>query len=212
MPSMLLSLSVIGTLAASPEELGRVRQLAEETLALSREAGSGFGVAASLYWLGIVAQALGKPDSAEAFFEQSLAAAREVGDRWAAAHPTARLGDLALRRGDYPRATAFYQEALIARRDLGDARSIPLCLDGLARVASAQNDPQRAARLLGAEEAMRERVGAIVPPMIQAEYDWAVTRTRDSLSETAFRTLWDEGRAMRMEEAIAYALDQPARD
>ena len=98
-----------------------------------------------------------------------------------------------------------------ARVELGDARSIPIGLDGLAWVACAEGHVERAAHLLGAEEALRERVGAIVPPLVRADHDRAVAEVRAALNETELASLWQEGRAMSLAEAIRYALDEPAK-
>ena len=144
-------------------------------------------------------------------FGESLAILRPSGDRWAAAHPIAGLAHLALARGDTARAAALYREALRARVELGDARSIPLCLDGLAWVACAEGGFERAAHLLGAQAALRERVGAIVPPTVRPVHDSTIAKIHASLGETVFATLWQEGRSMSLAQAISYALDEPAR-
>jgi predicted ATPase/class 3 adenylate cyclase len=206
--SMALAIIVIGILTTDAGQIPRVAALCEECLNQSREAGSSFGEGAVLYWLGVLAAQPDDLDEAERLLEQSLAVLRPSGDRWAAAHPTGRLAHLALVRGKTARAAELYREALLARVELGDARSIPLGLDGLAWVACAEGRVERAARLLGAEEALRERVGAIVPPLVRADHDRAVAEVRAALTDAAFATLWHEGRSMSLSEAIRYALDE----
>jgi len=39
-------------------------------------------------------------------------------------------------------------------------------------------------------------------------YDHAVARVRAALGEQAFETAWTEGRALTLEQAIAYALEE----
>jgi hypothetical protein len=74
----------------------------------------------------------------------------------------------------------------------------------------AQGQSERAARLFGALEAHRETVGA--PPVAaeRAEYHRSVAGARTALGEEAFAAAWAEGRAMTLEQATAYALDELA--
>ena len=53
-----------------------------------------------------------------------------------------------------------------------------------------------AAVLLGASEALREQIGAIVPPVERPHHDRAATTTRDALGETVFLEKWEEGRKL----------------
>jgi hypothetical protein len=207
---MSLALTPLILQASTPAAVDQVAALLKECLTRSTAAGSAFGQATALYWLGVLTAAQGDHQQAQTLFERSLATLEPTGDRWAAAHPISRLAHLELLRGEYAQATDRYRGALLARVELGDARSIPLCLDGLAWVACAEGRVERAARLLGAEEALRERVGAIVPAVIQAEHDRAAATVRASLPEPALAALWQEGRAMTLPQAVAYALEEPA--
>jgi hypothetical protein len=76
-------------------------------------------------------------------------------------------------------------------------------LEGFAHVAGAEGDAERAARLFGAAEALREALGAPLPPVERAHYDRSVAATRAALGEEAFAAAWAEGRALSLEQAIA---------
>lgn len=80
---------------------------------------------------------------------------------------------------------------------------IPECLEGLGKIVVVQNQPERAAHLFGAAEAMREKMGKPIPPVMRAEYEAHL-----QLLGTAFESLWRHGREMRMEEVIEFALEQ----
>jgi hypothetical protein len=80
-------------------------------------------------------------------------------------------------------------------------------LEGLAKVAGAEEAAARAARLLGAAEALREAIGAPLPPVERADYDRSVDTVRAGLSEEAFAAAWSEGRLMALEQALVYALN-----
>jgi hypothetical protein len=69
----------------------------------------------------------------------------------------------------------------------------------------------RAVRLFGAAEALREAIGHLPNPQAQADYDDCLDATRSRLGVIAFEAAWAEGRAMTLEQAIEYALaDQTA--
>ncbi len=78
-----------------------------------------------------------------------------------------------------------------------------LGLLGLAGVASAQGQAARAARLFGA-------AGGDPPPIPAHRHEWErnMAAVRAQLDEEAFAAAWAEGRAMALEQAIAYALRQ----
>jgi hypothetical protein len=61
---------------------------------------------------------------------------------------------------------------------------------------------------LGVAEALRQTIGA---PLIQAEreeLDQDIIATRSQLGEEAFQSAWAQGRAMTLEQAIAFAMDE----
>jgi predicted ATPase/class 3 adenylate cyclase/DNA-binding CsgD family transcriptional regulator len=96
-------------------------------------------------------------------------------------------------------------EALtVAARTQGYLRAAD-ALECLARLAAGDGNHQHAARLLGAAEGMRERMGHARFPMYQADYDAVVASVREALGQNDFDAAWAEGAALSTEEAIAYA-------
>jgi len=70
----------------------------------------------------------------------------------------------------------------------------------------AQKQSQRAARLLGAAEALREATGTPMTPVETTEYELTLPTVRSRLGEATFNAAWAEGRALIIEQAIALAL------
>jgi predicted ATPase/class 3 adenylate cyclase len=103
------------------------------------------------------------------------------------------LGETARRSGDLARARDLFSGALRSFVALGDGGGMADCLDGLARVAVSSGDQERAGRLLGAAERMRETRGR---RPIRADVPLP------NVPEAAR----DEGRAVPPDEAVAYAL------
>lgn len=79
------------------------------------------------------------------------------------------------------------------------------CLAGLAGIAGAHRQPERAARLFSAAEALRESAGLPLPRVQRTDYDRDVAAARAQLDEAAFAVAWATGRALTLEEAIAEA-------
>jgi hypothetical protein len=65
-----------------------------------------------------------------------------------------------------------------------------------------------AARLWGAADALRESLGAPLPPHERDEAVREREGLRQALGEEAFAAAFAEGRAMNWERAIAYALEE----
>jgi DNA-binding CsgD family transcriptional regulator len=78
-------------------------------------------------------------------------------------------------------------------------------LECLARLAADGGNYRHAARLLGAADGIRQRMGHARFPMYQAGYDAAVVAVRATLGQNDFDAAWAEGAALSTEEAIAYA-------
>ncbi len=96
-------------------------------------------------------------------------------------------------------------------RELGDEKYSAMNLAGMAGPIAAGGYPQAAARLLGASEALLEAMGIVMHPVERSEIDRDVAAVREQLDEATFEAAWAEGRAMSLEEAVAYALGEDAK-
>ena len=80
---------------------------------------------------------------------------------------------------------------------------------GLAGVAMAEGDPARAVYLLGAAQAINDRMGAVWEPEDHPEYARHQVAVRAALGEEAFAAAWAAGYALSLEDAIERALAGP---
>src|SRR5262249_10244596 len=110
-------------------------------------------------------------------------------------------------QGDLARATALHREALTLLRESGEKGNVAEGLEGLAGIAWAQGQPERAARLYGAAEALREAIRAPLPPADHAEHERLVAAVRTGLDAATFEAAWAAGRAQSVADAIAAALE-----
>ncbi len=114
------------------------------------------------------------------------------------------LGVLALKSGDLDRAERYFREDVaVSPKDL---LGIRYGLDGLAVVAAARGDGERALRLAAAVEALAE--GS--PPMIgvgwKQEVEEAIERARVAFGAARADVAWGEGGRLTVEEVTRYAL------
>ena len=117
------------------------------------------------------------------------------------------LGVIAVRERDYARAKEWYSECLKFEQDFGETRRVAECLIGFASIAIAKDRVERAVRLLGAAEVQIDARGGLWEDFDQAECERLTKLLRTQLDEDAFAANWAEGRAMTMEQAITYALE-----
>jgi predicted ATPase/class 3 adenylate cyclase/DNA-binding CsgD family transcriptional regulator len=102
-----------------------------------------------------------------------------------------------------------------AERDAHDALAIaasihthlvvPDTLECLGALAGEAGSHCEAARLFGAAEAIRQRMGSVRFKIYDAGYEASVAVLRNAVDEKDFDAAWTEGAALSTEEAIAYA-------
>jgi tetratricopeptide (TPR) repeat protein len=175
------------------------RTALQESLTLFREVGYPMGADDSRSCLGQVAERMGDLNRATAYHEESLASRRERNEPVGTSESLRNLGRLAAQQGDYARAHALLTESLSIRRKLGDR------MDIVGELAARRGQATRAARILGAADALRERIHAPVWAGDRNEVERAVALVRDSLS-TEFDSEWSAGREMSDDAAIDLAL------
>jgi non-specific serine/threonine protein kinase len=118
------------------------------------------------------------------------------------------LGDLARDQGDHARALACYREALDLGRANPRTREVTDVIEAIGNVATAVGKAERAATLLGAADAFRERMGLRFRVVEnQTALDRSVTALRAALGEPEFARAWSAGRNLTPEQAVAAALD-----
>jgi tetratricopeptide (TPR) repeat protein len=176
-----------------------------ESLALFQELASKPEIAGVLNGLGELARSQGDYEQARARYEEYLALCRELNIKMGKAYALHNLGLLALHRGDLEWARACFDESMALCHALGHKSGIAYCLAGLAGVISAVGQPEQAARLFGAVEALLESTGTHLVPTDRAEYDRNVAMARSQLEDTVFTAAWVEGRSLPLDEVIAEA-------
>jgi non-specific serine/threonine protein kinase len=205
-----IGLHVAALIAQDFGNYDQAAEFLEEAIPLFRATGDRAFVAQTMVALGRVAYyGRGDLDRAEALFQEALAESEATADAYGAGIALTNLGKVARDRRDYPRAATSYVESLTLHLEEGDNIRIAGCLRGLATVAAFAGEPEQAARLFGAADALREATGAAVPRR-RGQYERAVAASRAALGAQAFSDAWAAGRALPLAEAIREALALPA--
>jgi non-specific serine/threonine protein kinase len=176
-----------------------------EARPIFEELGEPVGLAGTLEWLASIASQRGDRRAARPLLEERLAICRALGESELLIHALGGMGHLERDEGGYARARALYQESLLVRRKLGHQLALAQSLEDLAALAGREGQWERAVRLLGAGEAFCETLGARPPVAVVQEYERMVANSRAVLGEAGFAAVWAKGRAMSLDQALAYA-------
>ena len=101
--------------------------------------------------------------------------------------------------------TATHAESLILCRKSNTNWELHL-FEALAALAADEGHLERAARLLGASEALREARGLALFPFLQSEHDRVVAAAQRGLDPDAFSAARNEGRMLSIDHAVTFAI------
>ena len=205
------ALLAAGFVARLQEEYRTATTLLEEGLALARATEHTFIAAACLHHLGMIAGDVDHDNAAaRRLLEDSLVLYRGLGFPRFIALVLLSLGTVALAEADHERARELLRQSLIGMSGIGEKLGIPGALDTFGHVAITQGHTERAVGLAGAAERLRAGSGTRSWPVEQRSRERWLAVARRTLGQTAFQAAWDQGQTMNREEAIGYALDDPA--
>lgn len=185
---------------------------ASQALAIAQEIGALPLLAENHLTLGDIALLQEDYAKASEFATKARALYAETKDLYGCAIADQTLGRIALASQKPGEA----ERLLIASLEVMEAVNDPLgcaeALEGLACLAVMRGFTQRAARLWGAAEAMRLRLGPVADDRNRWGYERYIEKARDQMRDKAFFSARDAGRAMSLDQAIHLALESAAAD
>jgi predicted ATPase/class 3 adenylate cyclase/DNA-binding CsgD family transcriptional regulator len=189
--------------------------LTQESLILARELDDKARIAHALNNLGHFFWEQGDLLQARAHAEEGLKLIRELGDKVLLLSTLGTLGSILCSQGDLAQAVACFSEAYSKSQELGnethitEGHSLELerethiawYLEGLARVATAEHQLTRAARLYAAFEVRLDINKAFIPKE-RDNYKQTLSNLHALLGKQAFQKAWSEGRTMTIEHIL----------
>ena len=131
---------------------------------------------------------------------------QRLGDRWGIARSFTDLGSLASHQNDPETARSFFGQALDMFLELGHTRGVATVLEAMARAAVRDGDFERALRLAGVAEGLRDKVGVPKRPAEREQLNDDLRPAWESSGESAAEAIWAESRRMPLDDAIRFAL------
>ncbi len=195
-------------------DLDAARSLLEESAAIAREIGSDARLAAALTNLGQAESDAGNFDRAIQVLREALALDQQQGDKLGVALDQQSLAGVSLRAGRAGEALGLLSGMFDYVASCGDAELLASTLELSAAITAELGAGLRAARLAGAAEAVRHKVGA---PERQPELlERFLAPARATITPEEWQAELAAGRAVTQQEAVTLlvspgpALSKPA--
>jgi predicted ATPase/DNA-binding CsgD family transcriptional regulator len=199
-----LALAVRAAIIARQGRLDEAQRAFTGALAVLRD-NNGWGVAQTLYGMGVLARARGDHDAALGHFRSALALYREIDARPEIARCLAGIGWVALSRGEEDLAQSSLAESLRLSLATGQRLAVARGLAAFATLAAARGEPARAVRLEGAAQGLRAAVGHGPSGLARAGHGDLLEAARRHLGSPAVEVLLAEGAAMSADQAVRVA-------
>jgi predicted ATPase/DNA-binding CsgD family transcriptional regulator len=205
-PGIASGLLSIGLIFVKQADLRSAEENVREGLAISQKIGDQWHMATANQLLGDITYAQGKFEQAHAYTKESEKIFTEIGDLLHLNSCNYAFGLIELQQGNFQQAESHFFAYLKQRYENDHKIGIANGLELLAYLASARSDMQKAARLWGAADAIRNSIGAPLTEFDKIDSERYITAARKKLREIVFQTEIETGAAMRLEQAVQYAL------
>jgi predicted ATPase/transcriptional regulator with XRE-family HTH domain len=201
------ALAMLGLVLAEEGNFAAAQSILEESKARFQEIHDEWGYAHAV--LCLVVQSERRKDWATALSlsQQAFAGFQKLGDRYFQSVALRLVGRAYVKQGDVTNGVAALRESLILAQQLDNKFQIALVLwRSFAEAALCAEKPARAVSLITAAINVFQSIGAWMEDD-DLLFENELTPCRAALGESAFAAAWNEGRAMTMEQAVEYALE-----
>jgi predicted ATPase len=184
--------------------------LQEVTVALDELRGQDEPVYTSIaeFIAGSLNTALGRYDDALRHLREARDLTERFGGHWLIAGPLVQLGIVYVLQGRPDDARPLLNEALDRSLAAGSTPFVTLCLVGYAWLAFADGDPERAARLEGAVDGLRQRVGLSAWHILRRLEADLVAQVRQRLGDSQFDQAFAAGSHLTQRQAVDIVRDE----
>jgi DNA-binding CsgD family transcriptional regulator len=189
-----------------PPDPGRGMAVAEQALAEAQAVGDLRRVSLNLLLAASAGGFHGDPRAA-GYAEQCRALGEAHVARWTQAWGQLLLAGVRYEQGDEHQVAELLHQALPVQLLVHDFAGASVGLEILAWTAAAAGDHERAARLLGAGQALKRRGASFADVGPYREHRAQCVRdARDALGEAAYAAAFEAGSRCTLEEAVGHAL------
>ena len=196
-----------GNLAIITGDYVKSRSHLEESLSLNRQLGLRLETGFSLNNLGFLVFLLGDLQAAKAYLEEALLIAQDTPDLYMACVAQDSLSAVMQDLGDLGSARLLADQALKYSWQIQNTINLHNALENLASLAVLQGQAKRASQLWGVAERFQIEDTSGIGRLSRDRTERFIRIAKAQLDETSFHTAWQEGRTMKLEEAIGYALE-----
>jgi tetratricopeptide (TPR) repeat protein len=201
-----LALELLGVATAMDGDLEQGISLLQETRRLAQEQNDTWMRGFHCVDLGYALMRNGDYADAETIFADGLRVSDEIGMKINEAYCRTFLAALKIRIGNLQLARQNLQESAKIFMDARDRFGPTMSLIYFAELAKVEHNLEMAAKLFAAAAEICRAAGITLFPLERATLDRSVGELRTQLPEASFKAAWAEGRAMSLEQAVAYAL------
>jgi tetratricopeptide (TPR) repeat protein len=196
-----------GWTAMQKGDVARARQYDDEALEVARASGDPGEIAWSLLDVGYIMMLQGELTAAQATLGQACEQMLAAGISFGAFHATIALGHVMRGLNDLERAESMYHDALRLQQRMHYVQLTSHVLEGLAGIAAVRGNPARAIRLFSAAQAHRENYA--LPRWTHLDEICArdMALARSQIAPAQIEVAWQEGVALTLDQAVAYALE-----
>ena len=171
-----------------------------------REHGSHWSYGITLYRSGNMHIANNQFDLAREKLSIAMEAMQKIGSARTIAMIKSELAHVLRYEGNYLQAISAYQETIREWQRMGHRSAVAHQLECMAFIFKALEQTEKAIKLLGAAESLRQKAEIEMTVVERAEYDKEISSLKTNTNEKEFISLWAIGRSMMMGEAIDLAL------
>ncbi|WP_158839636.1 ATP-binding protein [Saccharothrix deserti] len=153
---------------------------------------------------------IGDAERANACYAESTRITEPAGECFHRSYALWTFGLFAMQQGDHSRATELHRESIRLRREVRDLTGLGWSLESLAWTEAAVEPPERVATLLGVADRLWEIMGRPLRTYqhMYPMHEQCRRNAEERLGDKRFQEAFDRGRAMSLDEAIAFALGE----
>jgi len=190
------------------DDLAGAIQLLREAQRVTADMPDSPGRSSALHVLGVALQLSGDLPGAREVMRERLERGQSLGNDSIVFIESTNLSMVERKLGNLDAAEGLSREALRIVASQRNELAIPWVVNGLAAVTAAKGDYERAATLIGIAEGLMERAGGEWPADEREQYEGTLAALSGAAAKASVNERRAAGRAMTLENAVAFALSE----